>query len=252
VLRKILVGLGVAVVVFVGVGLLLPRTVHVERTAKIERPPSVVFALVNSFRRFDEWSPWGALDPAVAVTRSGPEVGVGASYAWKGNSKVGTGRQTIVEAAPNTRVRTALEFDGAPATAEFRLVPAGGGTAITWTLDIDMGAGPVGRWIGLAMDRMVGRDYERGLAALKTVAERLPAVDLAGLAVTRVADAPRPDGATGPALKVAYEGPADGVASERDRLVAWAQAYGYPLAGPPSVVPTAGTTRVELYAPLAP
>jgi effector-binding domain-containing protein len=187
VIRKVLYVVVALVAVLAGIGMLLPRTVHLERSAVVDRPPSVVFATVNSYRRFDEWSPWNALDPNLNASRSGPDVGVGAHYSWTGNSKVGTGSQTITASVPYERVSTDLDFgmDG-PAKAAFLLKPEGAGTRLTWTLDADMGAGPIGRWFGLFMERMVGPDYEQGLAAIKTVAEKLPATDLAGFTAERV------------------------------------------------------------------
>jgi hypothetical protein len=84
-------------------------------------------------------------------------------------------------------VKTRLEFEGhPPCNAEFVLVPEGNGTHLTWNFDSDMGAGPVGRWFGLTMDRMIGPDFEKGLASLKTLAESLPKADFADLAVTVV------------------------------------------------------------------
>lgn len=192
-LKKLGGALLIVALVLVAGAYLMPRTAHVERSVFVARPPSVVYALVNSYRRFDDWSPWAELDPALQRTLSGPAEGVGARYEWSGNDKVGSGHQEIVESVPDQRVRTALAFGGeGPAEAAFLLAREGQGTRLTWTLDSDMGNNPIGRWVGLALDKMVGADYERGLARLKTLAETLPDVDLAGFTATRVEVAAQP------------------------------------------------------------
>jgi len=187
-LKKIVFFVVVLVVLLAGIGMLLPRAVHVERTASIGAPPATVFALVNGYRLFNKWSPWFALDPDAQYSYEGPDFGAGAKMAWASAKKdVGSGSQTIVESRPNEMVRVELEFgDQGPATALWTLVPEGDGTKATWGLDADMGAGPIGRWFGLMMDRMVGKDYEKGLAGLKTLAESLPKTDFAGLVVEQV------------------------------------------------------------------
>jgi len=172
-LKKILYAIAVLVGVLVAIGFVLPRQVHVERSVSIARPAADVFPLANSLRRFNDWSPWVDIDPAAKVTFAGPDSGVGASMHWAGNSKVGTGTDTIVESVADRHV--GLELDFGPqgkATSSIGLAPAGGGTTVTWTLDMDVGAGPIGRYFGLFMDRIIGPDYERGLGRLKVLAER--------------------------------------------------------------------------------
>ena len=205
-----------AVVVFGG-GFLLPRQVHVERSAVVDARPATVHVLLNGFRIYNTWSPWFELDPQAKYTVSGPDAGVGAKLAWASDKKdVGSGSQVIVESRAPELVKTALDFGGmGTATSEFRLTPEGEGTRIVWGLDSDMGAGPIGRWSGLLMDRMVGKDFEKGLAALQKVAAGLPKEDLAGLEVSRVevapitvayvpAASPRDDGAYAAALGAGY------------------------------------------------
>jgi effector-binding domain-containing protein len=192
-IRKILIGIVGLVVLLLAIGFLLPRQSHVERTVSIDRPASLVFATVNSFQRFSEWSPWQELDPNMKVTMEGPRSGVGAKYSWSGNDKVGTGVQTIAESIENQSVTNDLDFgDMGLAKATLKLTPQAGGTQVTWMLDSDMGASPVGRYFGLMMDSMVGKDYERGLAKLKTVVEKLPNVDIAGFAAEPVQLEARP------------------------------------------------------------
>jgi len=182
-LKKFVIALLVLLAILLVVAFLLPRRVHVERSVTVGAPPSTVFTLVNSFKRFNEWSPWAEKDPKASYTFSGPRAGVGAKMAWVGDPKtVGSGSQEIVESRAHTLVRNRLEFAGeGPSDATMTLQPEGTSTKVTWALDTDLGWNPVARYFGLFFDRMVGPDYERGLANLKGLSEKMPKVDLTGL-----------------------------------------------------------------------
>ncbi len=192
VLKKIVIALVVLVAVLAGIGMLLPRKVHVERSVVIDAPRATVFALVDGFKQFDKWSPWAALDPNCKYTFAGPDFGVGAKQSWSGDPKtVGTGSEEIVEVKPLESVKVNLDFgEHGLASSGWALAADTAGTKVTWSLDMDMGAGPIGRYFGLMMDKMIGKDYEKGLASLKTFAEKLPKTDFADLAVTKVDVAP--------------------------------------------------------------
>ena len=156
-------------------GLLLPANSHLQRSVVIERPPAEVFATLNSFQRFNEWSPWFDLDPNAKYTYSGPIAGVGAKMAWVGNSAVGSGSQEIIESVPGDRIVNALDFGGSQAMAGYRLAAEGSGTRVSWSMDSAHGYHPVNRWFGaLLLDSVVGKDYEKGLAKLKVVLESGP------------------------------------------------------------------------------
>jgi effector-binding domain-containing protein len=181
-IKRILVGLAAVLIVLAIIGLLLPRNSHVERSIAIARPASLIYATVNSFQLFPAWSPWQGLDPNMHQTTSGAREGVGAKLVWSGNDKVGSGTQVITASTPDHSVASDIDFGkmgGAKST--ILLVPQGSGTRVTWTLDIDMGAGPIGHYFGLMMDRMIGKDYENGLGRLKTLVEAMPNVDIAGI-----------------------------------------------------------------------
>ncbi len=192
VLKKIILALVVVIVLLAAIGMLLPRNVHVERAIVIDAPAATVFALVDGYKQFNKWSPWAAYDPNAKYNVEGPEFGVGAKQSWSGDPKtVGSGSQEVIEVKPYEFVKSKLDFTGqGPATAQFTLTPENGGTKVTWGLDCDMGAGPVGRYFGLVMDKMVGKDYEKGLAAMKTLAESFPKADFAGLSVEAINAAP--------------------------------------------------------------
>jgi hypothetical protein len=119
-------------------------------------------------------------------TAEGPREGVGAKLVWSGNAKVGSGSQLITAAVPDQFVDSDLDF-GKMGVAKSRITlnPEGSATRVTWTLDVDMGANPIGRYFGLAMDHMIGPDFAAGLAKLKTLAESMPNQDIAGLEVSR-------------------------------------------------------------------
>lgn len=171
--RLLLVVVGLVTVVIVG-GFVLPASTHVERSTTIARPPAEVFAMLNSFRRFNEWSPWHGRDPKTVYTFEGPAEGVGAGMRWSSeHSDVGKGRQAIVESVPDTKVAARLEFEGqGDAIVTFSITAEGDGVRVVWAFDTEHGNNPISRWFGLMLDRWVGGDYAQGLAKLKTVMEQ--------------------------------------------------------------------------------
>jgi uncharacterized protein YndB with AHSA1/START domain len=144
------------------------------RAATISAPPPAVFAQVNDLHNWEAWSPWGKLDPTMKRTFEGSPAGAGAIYTWAGNSKVGEGRMTITDSSPSDLIRLKLEFlkpFAATCTSEFSFKPEGDQTAVTWSM-----AGRnnfIAKAIGLFVncDTMVGGDFERGLAQMKSLLE---------------------------------------------------------------------------------
>jgi Polyketide cyclase / dehydrase and lipid transport len=172
-LRKFLYGIAVAVAALVVIAFFLPRHVRVERSIEIQAPAATVFEIVNGFQRFNEWSPWYELDPEARYTLEGPASGVGARIAWRsGKANVGSGSQEIVRSEPIDTVQTRLEFDGdETAMAVWTIEPSGDGSRVTWAFETDLGMNPFARYMGLAFDRLIGDDYEKGLANLERLAE---------------------------------------------------------------------------------
>ena len=174
---KILIGLAAIVVVLVVVIAMRPAEFRVERTATISAPAPVVFAQVNDFRQWEAWSPYAKRDPAMKKSFEGAPAGVGAIYTWSGNNEVGEGRTTIIESRPNELVRIKLEFVrpfAATSTAEFTFRPEGERTAVTWSLDGRNGFPAKAMGLVMNMDRMIGDDFEKGLAQMKAIAEAAP------------------------------------------------------------------------------
>jgi effector-binding domain-containing protein len=186
-LKRILVILVAVLIVVAVIGLLLPRHVHVERSVTVARPASLIYAVVDSFQLFPKWSPWQNLDPNMHQTMEGPREGIGAKLVWSGNDKVGSGTQVISAATPDRSVASDLDFGKmGRARAAIDLLAQGTSTRVTWSVDMDMGAGPIGHYFGLMMDGMIGKDYETGLKNLKALAEAMPNVDIASFAAQPV------------------------------------------------------------------
>jgi uncharacterized protein YndB with AHSA1/START domain len=151
-----------------------PGEFVVSRRTKISAPPEQVFPRVNELRNWEAWNPWGKLDPNCKITYDGPPAGVGASYAWAGNSKVGEGRNTVTASKPNELVCFRLEFVKpmkATNTAEFTFQPDGDETVVTWTMSGKNNF--AGKLFGLVVncDKMIGGQFEKGLAQMKSLVE---------------------------------------------------------------------------------
>lgn len=171
-LKRIGLALLAMFLVLIVVGFFLPRKVHLERSIDVNAPPEVVFDWVNHLKRTEKWSPWVAMEPTAALTYSGPEEGVGAKSAWSGK-KIGEGSQEIVASERPKSVKVSLDFrKNGLADAYYTLEPAGSGTKVTWGFDTDMGVNPIARYFGLMMGSMMGPEFEKGLANLKSVSEQ--------------------------------------------------------------------------------
>ena len=173
-LRKALIGLAALIVILLAVIATRSSTYRVERTTRIAAPPEVVFALVNDFHAWDRWSPWAHLDPSMKTTYGGPPSGAGASYAWVGNDKVGQGNMRITESRPPQKVGIRLEFVKPMASVnetEFTFRPDGSVTRVSWVVSgpLDFMGKAMDLFVG--MDRMIGGDFEKGLASVRREAE---------------------------------------------------------------------------------
>lgn len=151
-----------------------PDEFKVARSATIAAPPAAVFEQVNDFHKWEAWSPWAKLDPACRNTYSGAAAGQDAGFAWDGNNKVGAGRMTITDSQPTQLICINLEFlrpFKSNNTTEFTFRPNGNGTEITWTMTGKNNV--MSKVFGLFVDceKMVGKDFEKGLASIKSVVE---------------------------------------------------------------------------------
>ena len=176
-LKKILIGLAAIVAAFAIIVALQPSDFRVTRSATIAAPTPAVFAQVNDFHKWDAWSPWAKLDPAMKKTYDGAPAGTGAIYSWSGNDKVGEGRMTLTESRPSDLIRIKLEFMkpfAATNTTEFSFKPDSNQTVVTWSMFGENNFMAKAFGLLMNMDKMVGGDFEKGLAQLKSVMEAAP------------------------------------------------------------------------------
>lgn len=153
-----------------------PAAYHIERSLTISAPPEKIYPLLEDFHRFGEWSPWEKLDPGMKRNFAGPGKGEGAVYSWQGNDQVGEGMMTIVSTVPNQQVNVKLEFIKPFASVcqtVWALKPEGDKTTITWSMDGEnKGVVEKAMAVVMDMDKMVGGDFEKGLANLKAISEK--------------------------------------------------------------------------------
>lgn len=152
-----------------------PSEFHVARATTIAAAPAVVFAQINDFHKWEAWNPWGKMDPGMKQSYEGEPAGVGAVYRWSGNHEVGEGRMTIVESRPNVQVKVQLEFYkpfAGTSLATFTLMPQGTNqTLVTWSMEGQNTFMAKAVHMVMNMDKMIGGQFEKGLAAMKTAAE---------------------------------------------------------------------------------
>lgn len=185
-LKKFLYSIGALILGLAVIGIFLPSRAQIERSITIDASRATVFALLNDFHQVNKWSPWIEADANARIDFFGPRRGVGATVVWDGNI-VGQGSQLITESVPFERVVTALDFgDRGKANAVFDLSEADDGTEVVWTFGMEFGFNLVGRYIGLMLGSIVGEDYEKGLASLKSMAEGLPRADFSDVDMEHV------------------------------------------------------------------
>jgi hypothetical protein len=167
--------LAIAIAIVLVLAARKPDTFSVQRATAIKAPPEKIFPLINDFHQWVSWSPYENKDPAMKRTYSGAESGKGAAYAWDGNKNVGSGRMEILDTSVPTKIIIKLDFftpfEGHN-TAEFTMLPQGDATKVTWLMH-----GPATfmskiMHVFMNIDRMVGKDFEAGLANLKSLTEK--------------------------------------------------------------------------------
>jgi len=172
-LKKVLITLLVIIAALAVIIAMQPAEFRVSRSITIPAPAATVFEQVNDFHKWDAWSPWAKLDPAMKKSHEGAPAGVGAMYSWSGNDQVGEGRMTLTESRPSERIRIKLEFlksFAATNTAEFDFKADGNQTVVTWSMFGTNNVMAKAFGLFMNMDRLVGGDFEKGLAQLKAVA----------------------------------------------------------------------------------
>ena len=170
----ILIGVAALFVLFIVVVLMQPTHFRITRSANMSAPSANVFAQVNDFHNWAAWSPWAKIDPAMKLTFEGSPSGTGAIYSWVGNKQVGQGKMTITDSQPTDLIRIKLEFlkpFKATNTTEFTFKPEAIQTSVTWTMTGTKNFMFKAVGLFMNMDKLVGGDFEKGLAQLKSVVE---------------------------------------------------------------------------------
>ena len=174
-LKKIAIAIVVILLLIMALAATRPDSFRVERSISIKAPPEKIAPLIADFHNWQSWSPWENLDPNMQRTFSGAASGKGAVYEWQGNSDVGRGRMEVTEHTPPTRTVIALQFMEPIASTNittFALTPQGLDTRLTWSMTGPMPFVSKVMSVFMSMDTLIGRDFEKGLAKLKTVAEK--------------------------------------------------------------------------------
>lgn len=171
-LKKFSIGIAVLVILFVGVGFILPSEFRVERSITIDAPAENIFARVGDLKEWKKWGIWFKRDPDMQITYSGPERGVGMKSVWISAAE-GSGEMEVIALVPNQKLTYSLyfpEFDMS-STGEFTLTENNGKTTVVWADYGDVGSNPLNHYFAAMMDSMIGGDFEAGLDNLKTLVE---------------------------------------------------------------------------------
>ena len=173
--KKILIALALVIVIFAVVASLQSDEFRVMRSVTISASAADIFAQLNNQHKWQSWSPWSKLDPNATFLFEGPEQSVGSIVKWSGNNELGEGTSTIVESRPDEFIRFKLDFVRpmeASNIAEFTFKAEGAQTIVTWTMYGKKNF--LSKAVGLLMncEKMVGGQFEQGLASLKMIAEK--------------------------------------------------------------------------------
>lgn len=175
ILKGMLAVVALAVLAVLGLASRQPDTFRVERKVSIAAPPQAVFPYLEDPKKTIEWSPWEKKDPNVKKTYSGASKGKGAVYEWQGNKELGAGRLEITMVEPNKRVVMDLRFTApmkARDVAEYVVTPVAGGSEVLWSIEGPMPFVSKVMCVFMDMDKMVGAEFEKGLADLKAIVEK--------------------------------------------------------------------------------
>ena len=160
------------IALFLIVALFLPSTMHIERSIVIEKPVNEVYSKVADLTTFGKWNPWTEYEPTAKSSATGTPGQVGQVWSWEGK-EVGSGNMTVTEVQENKLVKTKLLFTKPmedESQSYWALEPQGNSTKVSWVFD-DAADYPMGRWMGLMMGGMLGKDFDKGLSNLKKLSE---------------------------------------------------------------------------------
>ena len=172
--KKFVFALTALIVGFTAFVAMRPSTYRVERSLTMATPVDLPFGLVNDFHRWHFWSPWDALDPKMKKTFDGPYAGPGAIYSWSGNEQAGQGTMTILDSKPYESIHIQLEFQKpwpSKNTTTFTFEPVAEGVTVRWTMEGTNNFMGKAFSLFMDMDGMIGKDFEKGLASIKSLTE---------------------------------------------------------------------------------
>jgi uncharacterized protein YndB with AHSA1/START domain len=173
-IKKIAIGVAAIIAIILILAVMQPNDFKIVRSTTIKAPAEKIVPLISDFHQWGSWSPWEKLDPAMVRTHSGAASGPGAHYHWKGNDQVGEGHMEVLSVAPNA-VKIKLDFLSpfeAHNITDFVLDTKGDTTTVTWTMSGPSNFMTKLMGVFVSMDKMVGPDFEKGLASMKAVAEK--------------------------------------------------------------------------------
>lgn len=172
ILKKIFIALIVLVAGLAVIGFFLPAKFKIERSVTIAAPAEKIYPMISETRKWPTWTVWNERDPNMKIDYTGPASGTGAKWAWQSKSEGdGSMEFTSADASKGIGYKLVLADVGMISTGVLSMSPAASGTKIIWTNEGEFGGNPFMRYFGLVMDRMVGKDYEAGLAKLKKLVE---------------------------------------------------------------------------------
>jgi Polyketide cyclase / dehydrase and lipid transport len=172
ILKKIFIALIVLVAGLAVIGFFLPTKFKIERSVTIAAPAEKIYPMISETRKWPTWTVWNERDPNMKIDYAGPASGTGAKWAWQSKSE-GNGSMefTSADVSQGIGYKLVLADVGMTSSGVLSMSPAASGTKIIWTNEGEFGGNPFMRYFGLVMDRMVGKDYEAGLAKLKKLVE---------------------------------------------------------------------------------
>ncbi len=173
-IKKLAIGIAAAIAIILALASMQPNDFKVIRSTTIKAPADKIIPLISDFHQWGSWSPWEKMDPAMVRTHRGAASGKGAHYHWKGNDQVGEGHMEVLDVTANA-VNIKLDFltpFEAHNMADFMLDTKGDTTTVTWTMSGPANFATKVMGLFVSMDKMVGPDFEKGLASMKAVAER--------------------------------------------------------------------------------
>jgi Polyketide cyclase / dehydrase and lipid transport len=165
----------ILLIAFLAIASMRPSTFSLSRSADIKAPPEKIFPHLNDFKNWGAWSPWEKMDPELKRNFSGSASGKGAHYSWVGNKKVGEGNMEITRSVPSSNIELNLNFlkpFKASNVTEFKIIPNGNMTNVNWEMRGPLNLMMKVMHMFMNMDSMVGKDFEQGLANLKSIVER--------------------------------------------------------------------------------